>query len=122
MPFWITAALLTLLACLAVLLPLARRRDGAADGADSDLAVYQDQLAELDRDLARGAIDAAEAGEARAEIGRRILKAAGKADVAGARGNGRAGRIVATGDGGRAGRQASVPGKRERPRWLMAGG
>lgn len=96
MPFWITAALLTLLACLAVLLPLARRRDGAADGADSDLAVYQDQLAELDRDLARGAIDAAEAGEARAEIGRRILKAAGKADVAGARGNGRAGRIVAT--------------------------
>lgn len=96
MPFWIIAALLTLLACLAVLLPLARRRGEAADGPDFDLAVYQDQLAELDRDLARGAIDASEAAEARAEIGRRILKVAGKGAAAEARGNGRAGRIVAT--------------------------
>ena len=96
MPFWIVAALLTLLACLAVLVPLARRRDAAAGDADPDLAVYRDQLAELDRDLARGAIDAAEAAEARAEIGRRVLKAAGKSEAADSARSGRAGRIVAT--------------------------
>lgn len=96
MPFWIVAALLTLFACLAVLVPLARRREAVAGDADPDLAVYRDQLAELDRDLARGAIDAAEAAEARAEIGRRVLKAAGKSEAADPARSGRAGRIVAT--------------------------
>ena len=43
-----------------------------------DLEVYRDQLAELDRDAARGLIGAAEAEEARAEIARRILKIAGE--------------------------------------------
>lgn len=75
MLFWVIAALLTLGASLAVLLPLAGRTTiRAADGAH-DLEVYRDQLAELDRDAARGLIQPAEAGEARAEIGRRILKA-----------------------------------------------
>lgn len=75
MLFWVIAALLTLGASLAVLLPLSGRSTaGAADGAH-DLEVYRDQLAELDRDAARGLIQPAEAGEARAEIARRILKA-----------------------------------------------
>ena len=58
MLFWIVAALLTLGASLAVLLPLASRHaDAHADG-DHDLEVYRDQLAELDRDAARGLIRA----------------------------------------------------------------
>jgi cytochrome c-type biogenesis protein CcmH len=75
MLFWVIAALLTPGASLAVLLPLAGRTVvRAADGAH-DLEVYRDQLAELDRDAARGLIQPADAGEARAEIARRILKA-----------------------------------------------
>lgn len=75
MLFWVIAALLTLGASLAVLLPLSStRRQAAADGAH-DLEVYRDQLSELDRDAARGLIQPAEAEQARAEIARRILKA-----------------------------------------------
>ena len=66
MLFWFVAALLTLGASLAVLLPLAGRSTaGTADGAH-DLEVYRDQLAELDRDAARGLIQPTEAGFARA--------------------------------------------------------
>lgn len=94
MAFPIVAALLTLAACLAVLVPVVRARGGAAPDADHDLAVYQDQLAELERDVARGAIDASQAQEARAEIGRRILRASAQEERA-ARRTG-AGRLVAT--------------------------
>ena len=75
MLFWVVAALLTLGASLAVLLPLAGRTTVRAPDGAHDLEVYRDQLAELDRDAARGLIQPAEAGEARAEIARRILKA-----------------------------------------------
>ena len=96
MPFWIAAAFLTLLACLPVLLPLARRRANAPADADFDLAVYRDQLAELERDVARGAISETEAAEARAEIGRRILKASATARKDAGPGFSRAGRLVAS--------------------------
>ncbi|WP_353645990.1 c-type cytochrome biogenesis protein CcmI [Mesorhizobium sp. WSM2239] len=73
MLFWIVAALLTFGASLAVLLPLASRPK--ADSTDAhDLEVYRDQLLEVDRDAARGLIGDAEAEQARAEIGRRILR------------------------------------------------
>ncbi|MGO4834910.1 c-type cytochrome biogenesis protein CcmI, partial [Rhizobiaceae sp. 2RAB30] len=74
MLFWIVAALLTLGASLAVLAPLARGRRSVATAADHDLEVYKDQLQELERDGQRGLINPAEAEQARAEIGRRILK------------------------------------------------
>lgn len=96
MPFWIAAAFLTLLACLPVLLPLARRRAPAPADADFDLAVYRDQLAELERDVARGAISETEAAEARAEIGRRILKASAPARKEDGPGFSRAGRLIAS--------------------------
>ncbi|WP_379061253.1 c-type cytochrome biogenesis protein CcmI [Mesorhizobium sp. UC22_110] len=77
MLFWVIAAVLTLGASLAVLLPLA----GGGRGQDSqnahDLEVYRDQLSELDGDLSRGLIQPAEAEQARAEIGRRILRLGG---------------------------------------------
>lgn len=74
MLFWVIAAILTLGASLAVLLPLAGKPGDATSSADHDLEVYRDQLQELDRDAARGLIQPAEAEEARAEIARRILR------------------------------------------------
>ena len=62
-----------------MLVPLARRSPAREPPSSHDLEVYRDQLAELDRDAARGLIGAAEAEEARAEIARRILKIAGDA-------------------------------------------
>jgi cytochrome c-type biogenesis protein CcmH len=74
MLFWVIAAILTLGASLAVLLPLTGGIKGALPAGDHDLEVYRDQLSELDRDVARGLIQPGEAEEARAEIGRRILR------------------------------------------------
>lgn len=81
MLFWITVAVLTLGACLAVLLPMAGRRAPAATTREHDLEVYRDQLAEVDRDAGRGLIGEAEAEQARAEIGRRILRLGEAADL-----------------------------------------
>src|SRR5690606_12195023 len=96
MLFWIIAAALTLAASLSVLLPLAggsSRRGGG--GADSpDIAVYRDQLSELDRDLGRGLIQPAEAEQARAEIARRLLRADAAADGATVRRDGKVFRAV----------------------------
>lgn len=74
MLFWVIAVGLTLGASLVVLLPLTGPRRPVAAGGAHDFEVYRDQLAELDRDLARGAIRTAEAEQARAEIGRRIIR------------------------------------------------
>lgn len=72
-------ALMTAIAIGAVGWPLLRPRRLAPPGRRAhDLAVYRDQLAELERDAGRGVIDAAQAQAARLEIERRIL-AAGKA-------------------------------------------
>lgn len=73
MLFWVIAAVLTLGASLAVLLPFTRPVEGDADKSH-DLEVYRDQLSELDRDAARGLISAPDAEQARAEIGRRIIR------------------------------------------------
>ncbi|RUW35635.1 c-type cytochrome biogenesis protein CcmI, partial [Mesorhizobium sp. M1A.F.Ca.IN.020.06.1.1] len=56
MLFWVIAAILTLGASLAVLLPLAGGTKAASTAGDHDLEVYRDQLSELDRDMARGAV------------------------------------------------------------------
>jgi cytochrome c-type biogenesis protein CcmH len=68
-------AILALAMAALVALP-AWRRLGPAAGSGGDLAVYRDQLAELDRDQARGLIGSAEAAAARLEIERRMLRAA----------------------------------------------
>ncbi len=69
--------LLTGVAVLAVLVPLARRREGRV--AAGEAAVYRDQLAEIDRDLARGAIGGSEAEAARVEVARRLIAISEKA-------------------------------------------
>lgn len=72
--FVITAAILAALAVLAVTAPLWRGR-GDAGPQDTDIDIYRDQLAEVDRDLARGVLDEAEAERTRTEISRRLLAA-----------------------------------------------
>lgn len=76
MLLWISFAVLTALVLLALLSPLRpRERDGGGQRATFDLAVYRDQLAELDRDRSAGLIPADEANAARNEVSRRILSA-----------------------------------------------
>lgn len=80
MPFWIAAAGLVAAVALLILLAL-RRGGGAAEGA-ADLAVYRAQLAELDRDVARGLVAPEEAERARTEVARRILEADARGEAA----------------------------------------
>ncbi len=71
---WIVFAALTAAAMLALLWALRGKVKGAAgDPSAAALAVYKDQLSELDRDRERGLIGPAEAEAARNEISRRIL-------------------------------------------------
>ncbi|MFT4118253.1 c-type cytochrome biogenesis protein CcmI [Bradyrhizobium sp.] len=74
MTLWFVFALMTVAAVFAVLWPLGR--GARAQGEGSEVAVYKDQLAEIERDLAAGLIAAPEAEAARIEISRRLLGAA----------------------------------------------
>ncbi len=67
-------ALMTAVAIFAVLWPLADRNRKGRSG--SDLAVYRDQLDEIQRDRAAGLIGEAEAEAARVEVSRRLIGAA----------------------------------------------
>lgn len=72
MAFWAIAAGMVL-AALAVLARALARGPAAAEGEHPDMAVYRAQLAEVDRDSARGLIAPDEARGLRTEIARRIL-------------------------------------------------
>ena len=74
MVLWMIFGLMTAAAIAAVLFPLVRRR--AEEFSGNDIAVYRDQLDELERDLAAGSIGKTEAEAARVEISRRLLAAA----------------------------------------------
>ncbi len=82
MLIWLMAAIL----CGATVLLLAAgsarlaRRD-TAPGSEAHLAVYRDQLAEIEKDLARGVLAPAEAGQQRTEVSRRLLAAAKDGEV-----------------------------------------
>src|SRR5688572_26465373 len=73
MTLWFVLALMTAAAIFAVLWPLARRDARLRSG--SDIAVYRDQLEEIDRDRAAGLIAGLEAEAARIEVSRRLLAA-----------------------------------------------
>ncbi len=81
MILWILLALLTAIVAAALLYPLYRRPEALAPDNAGEIEVYRDQMKELDRDRAGGLISAEEAEYARAEIGRRLLAAAGKENV-----------------------------------------
>ncbi|UMY18571.1 c-type cytochrome biogenesis protein CcmI [Methylobacterium organophilum] len=77
---WFILAFMTGAAVLALLWPLTRRpkpqaQAGEPEGLATQTGFYEDQLAEIERDLARGLIAPAEAESARAEAARRLLRA-----------------------------------------------
>jgi cytochrome c-type biogenesis protein CcmH len=74
MMLWLILALMTAAALGAVIWPLARVR--TLQVAGSDLAVYRDQLEEIERDRADGRIGHDEFEAARVEVSRRLLGAA----------------------------------------------
>jgi cytochrome c-type biogenesis protein CcmH len=74
MSLWFLFALMTAMAIFAVLRPLARSRGKLRSG--SDLAVYRDQLEEIQRDRTAGRIGDVEAEAAKVEVSRRLLGAA----------------------------------------------
>ncbi|UHS56040.1 c-type cytochrome biogenesis protein CcmI [Agrobacterium vaccinii] len=74
--FWIIIALLTAAVALVLTYPLMRSKGIADTAREGEVAVYRDQLAELQRERASGLIGETEAEYARAEIGRRLLAAA----------------------------------------------
>jgi len=74
---WLVFVLMTVAAIFAVLWPLGRAADVQAG---SDVAVYRDQLDEIERDRGAGLIGEAEAQAARVEVSRRLITAADVAE------------------------------------------
>ena len=76
MLFWVVSGILVVAvtAILAGALRAGRRGEGMT-AQSSDIAVYRDQLAEVERDLARGVLTEAEAAAVRVEVSRRLLDA-----------------------------------------------
>ncbi|KQP61705.1 cytochrome C [Methylobacterium sp. Leaf399] len=77
---WFILAFMTGLAVLSLLWPMSRRTRAVAGSPEGDALAtqtgfYEDQLREIDRDLARGLIAPAEAEAARTEAARRLLRA-----------------------------------------------
>ena len=79
MLLWLVFALMTAAAIFAVLWPLG---SAANVQAGSDLAVYRDQLDEIERDRGTGLIGEADAQAARVEVSRRLIAAADAAEFA----------------------------------------
>src|SRR5262245_58323641 len=73
MTLWFALALMTAAAIFAVLWPLARRTSERRSG--TDVAVYRDQLDEIERDRAAGLIEDNEAAGAQVEVSRRLIAA-----------------------------------------------
>jgi len=95
MLFWTLTIALALAVALYLASAYTRGRGVDAPAAAYDLRVFRDQLAEIDRDLARGVLAAEDAERARAEISRRILEADRQMGVAPARASGPGPYVVA---------------------------
>lgn len=75
MAFWIYAGLTALICLAAMARAMATRRETGDDPVAADLQVYRDQLKAVERDVARGVLNADEAERVRVEVSRRILEA-----------------------------------------------
>ena len=79
---WIILACLTAAVAAVMLVTLARgQKTAEVPDRAGEIAVYRDQLAELERDRDQGLITSQEAEYANAEIGRRLIAAAGEAET-----------------------------------------
>ena len=72
---WLGFVLLALVTLGFLLWPLLHARQAATSRKAHDITVYRAQLAEVDEELARGSLTEAEAGAAKLEIQRRLLRA-----------------------------------------------
>lgn len=80
MLLWVCFAILTVALVAYLLLPLRRAPGtGAVVSEEADVAVYRDQLKELEAERERGLIAESELEGARAEVARRLIKTAGSA-------------------------------------------
>lgn len=73
---WAILAAMTLAVTAALVAPLLRQRPPRGRRADFNRQIYRDQLGELDADVERGVVTAAEAEGARIEIQRRLIATA----------------------------------------------
>lgn len=78
-------AVLAAAMAMVVLVPLSRGARSSASSAPA-VAIYRDQIHELDRDFARGLIGEREAEAARTEISRRLIRAGDAASATGGKG------------------------------------
>jgi cytochrome c-type biogenesis protein CcmH len=74
MTLWVILTLMACAACVVMSIPLIRKYENAKS-SQSNGAIYEAQLEQLDRDLQSGQIDATSASSARIEIQRRMLAA-----------------------------------------------
>ena len=81
MLLWIVFAVMTAAVLIAVLRPLATGDDGGPQRRRAyDVAVYKDQLDQVERERAEGLIDPSEAEAAKLEISRRLLALASESE------------------------------------------
>ena len=72
--FYLSAGAMVVMVAVVLLQALRRAGTEVAPPGAEDLIIYRDQLAEVDRDLARGVLPPEEAGRLRIEVQRRILE------------------------------------------------
>ncbi len=80
--FYAVAGALVLATTFVLIRPLITGPGGTEARGTRDARLYRDQLDEVERDLARGTINAGEAEGARAEVSRRLIAATGRAKTA----------------------------------------
>ena len=73
--FWAAAAVITLGVAGTLVRAMMKAGAEVRSAAEFDLAVYRDQLAEIDRDVSRGTLPKDEAARLRTEVSRRLLEA-----------------------------------------------
>lgn len=113
MTLWVVLAAITLATIWLLLRPLLRRPGAPPPRADYDREVYQDQLAEIKREEARGLIAPAEARAAEREIARRLLAAASAGE--------RKAEGAAASAGATQSRRSAATESRESRRWAAFG-
>ncbi len=73
--FWLINGAIAVTVVATLLRAASRGREAPSAPAEFDIAVYRDQLAELDRDIAQGRVTAEEGARLKTEISRRLLEA-----------------------------------------------
>jgi cytochrome c-type biogenesis protein CcmH len=93
--FWAAVGLLVVAVAASLTRAMLRARADTRAPADFDLAVYRDQLSEIERDIARGVLPAEEGERLRVEVSRRMLEADRQSRAKGAQPGRRAGSGIA---------------------------